>query len=52
MIVPILEPSLESVIGTIDVESVRVNAFSDEDRALAEQCAAVLIPLFTERSMA
>ena len=47
--VPVLDPSTRSALGTIDVESPNVNAFGDADRALLEQCAAVLPPLYTNR---
>lgn len=49
MIVPVLDPSTGSAIGTIDVESEHVNAFKNEDRALVERCALVLAPLFIGR---
>jgi putative methionine-R-sulfoxide reductase with GAF domain len=34
------------VVGTIDVESDRVDAFSEEDRAALERCAAVVAGIF------
>jgi len=45
-IVPILGPESGVVIGTLDVESDRTGAFSSEDVAFLEDCAAVLRPLF------
>jgi L-methionine (R)-S-oxide reductase len=35
------------VVGTIDVESERADAFTDADRTLLEACAAALAPLWT-----
>ena len=39
IIIPILHPQDSRVIGTIDVESERANAFSDGDRRMLEECA-------------
>jgi L-methionine (R)-S-oxide reductase len=44
MIVPVLHDGV--VVGTIDVESDRLNAFSDEDTAFLETCAKILLPLW------
>ncbi|HEX6535273.1 MAG TPA: GAF domain-containing protein [Gemmatimonadaceae bacterium] len=46
-IFPVLSPS-GVVLGTLDVESERENAFSQEDRRLLSDCAAALAPLFAE----
>lgn len=46
MIVPILGAESGIAIGTLDVESERVGAFADEDRAFVERCALALMPLF------
>ena len=46
MIVPILGAESGIVIGTLDVESDRVDAFSEEDRAFVEACAPAVMPLF------
>lgn len=46
MIVPILGAESGIAIGTLDVESDRVGAFSDEDRDFLERCATALMPLF------
>ncbi|MBV8372390.1 MAG: GAF domain-containing protein [Candidatus Eremiobacteraeota bacterium] len=46
MIVPILGAESGIVIGTLDVESERVDAFSDDDRDFVERCATALMPLF------
>jgi L-methionine (R)-S-oxide reductase len=48
IIVPVLSPS-GAVIGTVDVESERVNAFSDRDRVTIEQCIAAALPLWLIR---
>ncbi len=45
-IVPILGAESGIVIGTLDVESDRGNAFSDDDQRFLESCAQALIPLF------
>jgi len=45
-IVPILGAETGIVIGTLDVESDRVDAFTDEDRRFLEACAQALMPLF------
>jgi GAF domain-containing protein len=45
-IVPILGPESGIVIGTLDAESDRVGAFSDDDVSFLEECAAVLRPLY------
>ena len=46
IIVPILDHTRQKVLGTIDVESERVSAFSEEDRAALERCAAAVVGLF------
>ena len=46
MIVPVVDRARRGVVGTIDVESERVDAFSEEDRAALECCAAAVAPLF------
>ncbi len=46
MIVPILGAESGIAIGTLDVESERVGAFSDDDRDFVERCATALMPLF------
>jgi len=45
-IVPVLGPESGIVIGTLDVESDRVSAFSPDDVAFLEECAAILRPLY------
>ena len=46
IIVPVLDPTGWKVVGTIDVESNRADAFSEEDRAALERCAAVVAGIF------
>jgi len=48
LIVPVVDPSTGSVLGTLDVESDRDNAFQDQDRAWLEQCALAVVPLFVQ----
>jgi putative methionine-R-sulfoxide reductase with GAF domain len=49
IIVPVLDPSGERVIGTVDVESERANAFSASDQQTIEQCAKAALPLWLLR---
>lgn len=42
IIVPILDPTQSTVIGTIDVESDRLNSFRPEDQKVLEQCGLAL----------
>ena len=37
----------DGVVGLIDVESERPNAFDDADTQLLERCAAVIVPLWS-----
>lgn len=46
MIVPITRRATWRPIGLIDVESERVNAFSEEDRTFLENCAEALTALW------
>jgi putative methionine-R-sulfoxide reductase with GAF domain len=46
IIVPVSDRTGRKVVGTIDVESDRVDAFSEEDRATLERCAAVVAGIF------
>jgi L-methionine (R)-S-oxide reductase len=48
IIVPVADRAGRKVVGTIDVESEQVNAFSEEDRAVLERCAAAVAALFEE----
>ena len=49
IIVPVLAPGGESVVGTIDVESDKLNAFSARDQQMIEQCAQAALPLWLLR---
>jgi putative methionine-R-sulfoxide reductase with GAF domain len=46
IIVPVIVPAARKVVGTIDVESEHKNAFTDDDRATLERCAAAIADLF------
>jgi L-methionine (R)-S-oxide reductase len=46
MIVPVLHPGDGRVVGTVDVESEKANAFSTRDREMIEQCAQAALPLW------
>jgi L-methionine (R)-S-oxide reductase len=48
IIVPVLDRAPRKVVGTIDVESEEVDAFSEEDRAALERCATAVAALFEE----
>ncbi len=43
IIVPVVDATRDRVIGTIDVESERPNAFDSETQALLEECARLLV---------
>ncbi len=49
IIVPILAPGEDRVIGTVDVESEQANAFSARDQQMIEQCARAALPLWLLR---
>jgi L-methionine (R)-S-oxide reductase len=49
IIVPVLAPGEERVIGTVDVESENANAFSARDQQMIEQCAQAALPLWLLR---
>ncbi len=49
IIVPVLSPGGERVIGTVDVESDQANAFSARDQQMIEQCAEAALPLWLLR---
>jgi L-methionine (R)-S-oxide reductase len=44
IIVPVLQDGI--VVGTIDVESERVNAFSEKDQQMLQECACAALPLW------
>jgi L-methionine (R)-S-oxide reductase len=49
IVVPIFHDGV--VVGLIDVESERANAFGRSDQQLLERCAAAIVPLWSEDSM-
>src|SRR6266436_567207 len=46
IIVPVFDRAGENVVGTIDVESEKPNAFSEDVQARLEDCASVIRPLW------
>ncbi len=46
IIIPVLHEKTGAVVGTIDVESERANAFSEEDQRMLEECAEAARPLW------
>jgi L-methionine (R)-S-oxide reductase len=49
IIVPVLAPGEDRVIGTIDVESEQANAFGPRDQQMIEECARAALPLWLLR---
>jgi len=49
IIVPVLSPAGGHVIGTIDVESDQLNAFSASDQQMIARCAEAALPLWLLR---
>jgi L-methionine (R)-S-oxide reductase len=49
IIVPVMAPGEERVIGTVDVESENANAFGARDQQMIEQCAQAALPLWLLR---
>jgi L-methionine (R)-S-oxide reductase len=49
IIVPVLAPGEDRVIGTVDVESEQANAFAPRDQQMIEQCAQAALPLWLIR---
>lgn len=47
LIIPIVDPSIGRVIGLIDVESERVEAFDQADIELLTRCADIVRPIWT-----
>jgi|SRR5579863_2642096 len=47
IIVPILDGARSTIVGTIDVESEQVQAFSDEDQMFLEDCSEAIRPLWS-----
>ena len=48
IIIPVIDETAGAVVGTIDVESERKNAFSAEDQAMLEECARTARPLWSQ----
>jgi putative methionine-R-sulfoxide reductase with GAF domain len=48
IIIPILDPRDQRVVGTVDVESERADAFSDADRKNLEECALAALVLWVK----
>jgi putative methionine-R-sulfoxide reductase with GAF domain len=48
-IFPVFSADSETVVGTIDVESDRVNAFDAQDVDFLNECAVLLRPLWQDR---
>jgi GAF domain-containing protein len=46
IIVPVLDAAQSKVVGTVDVESDKLNAFRPEDQEVLEQCAMALASLW------
>ncbi len=46
LIVPVIHPETGEVVGTIDVESVEKDVFTDSDRKCIEECARLVAPLW------
>jgi putative methionine-R-sulfoxide reductase with GAF domain len=46
IIIPVLDPRDSRVVGTIDVESERANAFSAMDQRKLEKCANAALGLW------
>jgi GAF domain-containing protein len=49
IIVPVLAPGGDRVIGTVDVESELANAFSERDQQMIDHCAQAALPLWLLR---
>src|SRR6202050_2001870 len=49
IIVPVLAPGGDRVIGTVDVESEHANAFSERAQQIIELCAQAALPLWLLR---
>jgi putative methionine-R-sulfoxide reductase with GAF domain len=50
IIVPVIDTKTQRVVGTIDVESDLVDAFSKDDCRTLDQCARAAIELWTNRA--
>jgi putative methionine-R-sulfoxide reductase with GAF domain len=49
IVVPVLSPAGGHAIGTVDVESDKVNAFTARDQQMIDQCAQAALPLWLLR---
>lgn len=49
IIVPIIDPEKSVVVGTIDVESEALDAFSAETETILEECARIIRPLWNRK---
>ena len=49
IIVPVRAPGGAAMIGTVDVESDRASAFTDQDRQVIERCIDAALPLWLIR---
>jgi L-methionine (R)-S-oxide reductase len=49
IVVPVLSPAGGHVIGTVDVESDQLNAFSASDQQMIARCAEAALPLWLLR---
>jgi L-methionine (R)-S-oxide reductase len=47
-VLPVVDPATGAVVGTVDVESAKRDAFTDADQRALERCAAALASLFAE----
>ena len=48
IIIPVLDEKSGAVLGTIDIESEKPDAFSDADQRMLEDCARASMPLWSE----
>jgi GAF domain-containing protein len=48
IIVPVLDPTGSRVVGSLDVESDKLNAFGAPDQKVLEDCARALAPLWND----
>jgi L-methionine (R)-S-oxide reductase len=47
-IIPVVDPHTGTVLGTVDVESEKADAFSPEDVKMIESCAAICLRLWKQ----
>jgi GAF domain-containing protein len=46
IVVPVLDAARSAVVGLVDIESERVDAFGEDDKKFIQECASLLAPLF------